>query len=141
MATTHPCGEPGLPSLRLTGGTYHADQTVPRQDGNSPFSTCVCHPGPRCLHTRRFGTLAGPPPPVEHMPWGPYHSSHALVHSVIARASSFTGHKISGLPMPAKYRHFRTICEQTFDNSPTDPTSSSLNCWSSMHSVATLYNC
>ena len=40
----------------------------------------------------------------------------------------------------AKYRHFRTICEQTVDNSPTDSCSSSLN-WSSMHVVATLKNC
>ena len=40
-----------------------------------------------------------------------------LVHSVITRANLFT----SALPMRAKYMHFRTICEQTFDNSPTDP--------------------
>ena len=47
--------------------------------------------------------------------------------------------KISGLPMRAKHNHFKTICEQTFDSSPTDPISSSLNWWSSMHGVATLY--
>ena len=40
-----------------------------------------------------------------------------------------------------KCRHFKTICEQTVDNSPTDPISSSLNWWSSMHGVATLYKC
>ena len=28
--------------------------------------------------------------------------------------------KISSLPLRAKYRHFRTICEQTVNNSPTD---------------------
>ena len=67
--------------------------------------------------------------------------SQAFVHSVTARASFFTDHKISGLPMRAKYKHFRTICEQTFDNSPTDPISSSLNWWSSRHGVATLRNC
>ena len=33
------------------------------------------------------------------------------------------------------------VCEQTFHNSPTDPISSSLNWWSPMHGVATLYNC
>ena len=33
--------------------------------------------------------------------------------------------KISGLPIRAKYKHFRTICEQTVDNSPTDSFSSS----------------
>ena len=53
--------------------------------------------------------------------------SHALVHFVMTRASLSTDHNISGLPIRSKYRHFRTICEHTFDNSPTDPTSSSLN--------------
>ena len=67
--------------------------------------------------------------------------SQALVHLVTARASWFTDRKISGLPIRAKYKHFRTICEQTFDNSPTDPISSSLNWWSSMHGVETLKNC
>ena len=43
--------------------------------------------------------------------------------------------------MRSKYKHFRTIREQTFDISPTDPISSSLNLWSSMHGVATLTNC
>ena len=47
--------------------------------------------------------------------------SRTLVHFVIARASLFRDHKKSGLPMRAKYKHFRTMCEQTFDNSPTDP--------------------
>ena len=45
---------------------------VPRQDVNSPFIPCVCRPSDqRCAHTRRFGTLAGPPPPVDDMPWRP----------------------------------------------------------------------
>ena len=49
-------GSPALPPLRLTGGFCHADQTVPRQDVNSSFPPCVCHPsGKRCLHTRRSG--------------------------------------------------------------------------------------
>ena len=60
---------------------------------------------------------------------------------VTARASSFTDRRMSGLPMHAKYKYFRTIWEQTFDNSPTDPISSSLNWWSSRHGVATWYNC
>ena len=46
---------------------------------------------------------------------------------VKAHASLFTDNKISSLPIRAKYRHFRTICEQTVDNSPTDSFSSSLN--------------
>ena len=44
----------------------------------------------------------------------------ALFHFVIDRASLFTDHRISGLPIRAKYKHFRTIWEHTFDNSPTD---------------------
>ena len=35
--------------------------------------------------------------------------SHALVHLVIARANLFTDHKVSGPPMRAKYKHFRTF--------------------------------
>ena len=41
---------------------------------------------------------------------------------------------MSGTPIRAKYRHFRTICEQTVDNSPTDPISSFF-WWSSRHGV------
>ena len=44
--------------------------------------------------------------------------SQAFVHFVTARASLFTDHKMSGLPIRARYRHLRTICEQTVDNSP-----------------------
>ena len=54
--------------VRRTGGiaTPHV---------NSSISPCVCHPPPlheRCLHTRRFGTLASPPPPVDALPWRPH---------------------------------------------------------------------
>ena len=44
--------------------------------------------------------------------------SQTFVHFVTARASLFTDHKISGPPIRAKYRHLRTIYEQTVDNSP-----------------------
>ena len=37
--------------------------------------------------------------------------SQALVHFVIDRASLFTDRRISGLPIRAKYKHFRTIWE------------------------------
>ena len=37
--------------------------------------------------------------------------------------------KNGSTPIRAKYRHFRTICEQTVDKSPTDPFSSSSNWW------------
>ena len=31
----------------------------------------VPHRTKRCLHTRKFGTLASPPPPVSGLPWDP----------------------------------------------------------------------
>ena len=46
--------------------------------------------------------------------------SQALVHFVMDRASLFTDERISGLPIRAKYKHFGTIWEDTFDNSPTE---------------------
>ena len=64
--------------------------------------------------------------------------SQAFVHFVIDRASVFTDHRISGLPIRAKYKHFRTIREHTFDNSPIDFISSLLKWWSSMQGVDTL---
>ena len=64
--------------------------------------------------------------------------SQALVHFVIDRANLFTDHRISGLPIRAKYKHFRTIREHTCDSSPADFISSSLKWWSSMHGVDTL---
>ena len=47
-------------------------------------------------------------------------------------------HKISGRPILARYKHFRTIWEHTGDNSTTDFISSSLKWWSLMHGVDTL---
>ena len=35
--------------------------------------------------------------------------SHALVHFVMDRASLFSEHRISSLPIRAQYKHFRTI--------------------------------
>ena len=35
--------------------------------------------------------------------------SQTMVHFVIDRASLFTDHRISDLPIRAKYNHFRTI--------------------------------
>ena len=64
--------------------------------------------------------------------------SQALVHFVIDRASLFTDHRTSSLPILAKCQHFRTIWEHTFDNSPTDFISYSLKWWSLMHGVDTL---
>ena len=56
-----------------------------------------------------------------------------------ARASLFTDQRVSGLPMLAKYKHFKTVCEHTLGNSPTVSSSSFLKLWSSKHGVETLY--
>ena len=53
----------------------------------------------------------------------------------------FTEHRISSLPIRAKYKHFKTIWEQTLLYSPTDFNSSSLKWWSSTHGVDTLCSC
>ena len=66
--------------------------------------------------------------------------SQALVHFVTARASLFPDQTMSGLPNRAKIKHFKTICEQPFDNSPTVSSSSFLKLWSSKHGVETLNN-
>ena len=52
--------------------------------------------------------------------------SPLLVQVVTDRASWFTDHGMSGLPIRAKYKHLKTMCEHTFDNSPTDSSSSFL---------------
>ena len=67
--------------------------------------------------------------------------SQALVHFVMDRSSLFTDHRMSGRPILAKYKHFRTIWEHVLDNSQTDFVSSSLKWWSSMHGVDTLWSC
>ena len=45
-------GQPGSPSFATHWRYCHADKTVPRQDVNSSFSPCVCHPWTRgvCTH-------------------------------------------------------------------------------------------
>ena len=69
-------GSPTLPPSRLTGGLCHADMTVPRQDVNSSFLPACATPQRSCVHTRRIGTIASPPPPVDDMPWGPHPPGH-----------------------------------------------------------------
>ena len=49
--------------------------------------------------------------------------------------------RMSGLPIRAKYKHFKIICEHTCDSSPTDSSSSCLNWWSSKQRLETLKNC
>ena len=44
-----------------------------------------------------------------------------------------------GLPTRAKFQHFRTIWEHTFDDSPTDFISSSLKWWASRHCWVLLF--
>ena len=77
VAATYPCAQPGSSSFashwrflprRLDGTTAGCSFILP---------PCVCHPAvKRCSHTRRFGTLASPPPPVRDMPWGPHPPGH-----------------------------------------------------------------
>ena len=67
--------------------------------------------------------------------------SHAWVHFVTALVNLLTDHRMSSLPIRAKYKHFNTICEQTCDNSLTDSSSSCLNWWSSRQRLETLQNC
>ena len=70
-------GSPVLPPCTTHWRYCHADKTVPRQDVNSSFPSCVCHSkSESCSHTRRFGTLASPPPPIVDTPWGPHPPGH-----------------------------------------------------------------
>ena len=64
---------------------------------------------------------------------------HKLSILVTARAS-LQINEMSGLPIRAKYNQFRTICEHTFDNSPTDSSSSFLKWWSSKQGLETVRN-
>ena len=63
------------------------------------------------------------------------------VHLMTARASLLTDHRMSGLPFRAKYKHVKTICHHTFDNYPTDSSSSCLNRWSSKQGLETFFIC
>ena len=67
--------------------------------------------------------------------------SHAWVLFVTALANLLTDQKTSNLPIRAKYKHFKTLCDHTFDNSPTDSSSSFLKWWSSKQRLQTLYKC
>ena len=51
---------------------------------------------------------------------------HACVRFVTDLANLFTARKISGRAIGVKYKQFKTICEQTSENSPTDSSSSCL---------------
>ena len=67
--------------------------------------------------------------------------SQAWVHFVTDLANLLTDHKMSSHPILAKYKHFKTICERTSDNSPTDSSSSCLNWWSSKQGCDTFWSC
>ena len=66
--------------------------------------------------------------------------SQAPVNLVTERASLFTDQRMSGLPIHAKHKHFKTICEHTLDNSPTDSSSSFLKWRSSKQGLETVFN-
>ena len=53
-------------------------------------------------------------------------------------SSKFVHWWTSGLPIRARYKHVKTMCEQTADNSPTDSSSSCMNWWSSKKGLETL---
>ena len=65
--------------------------------------------------------------------------SQTRVHLVTAVASLFTGQRMSGLPILAKSRNFRTIRERSFDNFPVVSSSSFSKWWLSRHGMETLY--
>ena len=82
------------------GSTYHVAATHPfwaarlsllsdslkilprRLDGTTAGCSFILLPlrvppqAQKCLHTRRFGTLASPPPPVQDLAWGPISPGH-----------------------------------------------------------------
>ena len=51
--------------------------------------------------------------------------SRACVDLLTDRESLFTDHKMSGLPVRARFKHLKTICAHTCDSSPADSSSSS----------------
>ena len=58
--------------------------------------------------------------------WEPFPA--ILMSSPLCDCScKFVDHRMSGLPIRAKYKHFNSIWDQTCDNSPTDSSSSCLN--------------
>ena len=59
----------------------------------------------------------------------------------LSHASLLTDHRMPGLPIRAKYKHVKTICERTSGNSPTDSVSSCLDWCSSRQGLETLYSC
>ena len=66
---------------------------------------------------------------------------HKLLSILWLLESLFKEKRMSGLPIRAKYKHFKTVWEHTSDKSPTASNSSFLKLWSSKQGVETLYNC
>ena len=86
VATTYLCGQPSLPSLRLTGSTYHGRTLI------RPSLPACATRAKRSLHTRRFGTLAGAPPPVEGHAFGtpsPWPPPFRSLQWLFARPATF----------------------------------------------------
>ena len=67
-----------LPPSRLTGGIatptrrYHGRMLIHSSPPACPSQA------QRCLHTRKFGTLTSPPPPIDRMPWDLHLPGHAV---------------------------------------------------------------
>ena len=67
--------------------------------------------------------------------------SHALVNFVSAAlVSLFTDHRMSSLPICARCKQFKTICEHTCEKYPIDSWSSTLNWWPSKQGLETVYS-
>ena len=67
--------------------------------------------------------------------------AHAGVHFVTDRANLLTDHRVSGRPVRARYKHFKTTWEQTSENSPLFSSFSFLVWWSSNQGLKTLKSC
>ena len=108
-------------------------QDLPRSQSPETVPVCIAwqynpHNNVVCIHSYDE-YMKSIDSGVCHKPWS--------ILLWIVRANLLTI-KISGRPILAKYKHFRTIREHALDNSPTDFVSSSLKWWSSMHGVDTL---
>ena len=100
--------QPRSTSMFSTGGFYHADKTVPRQDVASPFPPCGATSPSKTF--ARFACLGPPPPPVRDLPWGPGHpaSSEATKTSSCCVGSSVCF--AYSLLDPRSTRHKRADC-------------------------------
>ena len=67
-----------------------------------PSSPACATQAKRCLHTRRFGTLTSPPPPVILMPWGPHPPGHRspLIYFWLLSGPALESLQVFPIPCP-----------------------------------------